>query len=129
MDAGRLPMGLALALACCLAGCAASHESGVDRGRGADGAETILDTPKTWQGWWVPSVDDEVRREVLFRQGRAQADPLLGKPQGGGDWNGYWLQRIRAVRAGGIEHPQKFVDYILARRRAAGLPELVGYAP
>lgn len=81
-----------------------------------------------WESW-KSSVDREVQREVLERDGKAQDDSLHGSPQGGGTWNDYWMRRIVAVekeqREGTQENADKYIAYIRDRRRTAGLPELV----
>lgn len=101
-------------------------DSGYDIQRQPDGTGLLLDTPRMWVRW-EESVNDEVPREVKFRRGDVQGDSLDGRPQGGGTWNNYWLQRIHALQSGDQEHPQKYIDYIIQQRREAGLPALVGY--
>ncbi|MFT3792947.1 MAG: hypothetical protein QM741_18185 [Rudaea sp.] len=117
-----------------LAGCEFAnpnfYKSDIDVQQRKDGTRVLQDTPRMWEEW-RRSVDKEVLREVSYRNGSAQNDVLLGKPNGGGTWDQYWLSRVRAVRSPGDgyshEHPQKYIDYIIEQRRKAGLPELVGY--
>lgn len=47
------------------------------------------------------------------------------KLSNGASWNDEWVRTIRAVRRN-TENPEWYVQYIIQKRREAGLPELVG---
>jgi len=89
----------------------------VDFGKTADGKPYIRDTPRTWAHW----------KEVY---GKAIDAELHGQELYGGmkSWNQNWLRVIRSIRSG-QENPEKYVAYIVERRRELGLPEIVFPAP
>lgn len=84
-----------------------------DAGRDENGNVVLLDTPRMWEDFQGDIVGEIVKNIAG------------GSPNGGGSWNEYWLDRIRY--AGRRENGQKYVDYIIQKRREAGLPELLGY--
>jgi hypothetical protein len=119
----------AVVFAVTVAGCS-FFDSGIDVEHKQDGTRVFLDTPRMWQDW-ARSVDKEISREISYGKGTAEGDPLKGKPNGGGTWNEYWIDRIKSVNSQDNghrqEHAQRYVDYIIKQRQIAGLPALVGY--
>jgi hypothetical protein len=98
-----------------LAGCwtMPPYES-VDFGKTRDGRLLIKDTPRTWS------------------EMKAQLDRHLGdekkalRPQGGSpNWNDFWLNTFKTWRDGILENPERYVGYIVQRRRELGLSEIV----
>lgn len=55
-------------------------------------------------------------------------DELQGLTPSAGysDWNSYWLWRINNISSGKSENPNRYILYIIDRRKAEGLPDLVG---
>jgi hypothetical protein len=87
----------------------------VDYGKTVDGKTYLRDTPRTW-AYLTKETDDGIALE------------LKGKPPMGGlkSWNEGWVRGIRHLRnSGEVEHPEKYVAYIIEQRRKAGLPEIV----
>lgn len=106
------------ALAILLSGCtglASLSDSGIDARRDAQGKVILPDTPRMW-AQFTQLTDIAISHEV----------------EGSTHWGGYknandaWVHTIH-VNETGREHAQKYINYIIERRRAAGLPELVGY--
>ena len=96
-----------------MAGCSiVPGDDGIDVRTLPDGQRVLADTPRMWVDW-TESVDREVARET--------AQQL---PSGGGTWNERWMRSIDSLRSGGRENQEKYVAYIIERRRMAGLPEL-----
>jgi hypothetical protein len=89
-------------------------DSGFDFTRDAQGNKIIADTPRMWRDF-TEGVDRSIANEVAGIN-----------RNGGRTWNEAWLSTIRYNQTG-REHPQKYIDYIIERRRKAGLPELVDY--
>ena len=87
--------------------------SQVDFGKTAEGKTYLLDTARTWAEM----------QETLDRHIKDEASRL--KPQGGADtWTIFWLNAFSAWRAGSVENPEKYVTYIVQRRRKLGLSEI-----
>jgi hypothetical protein len=103
------------AFSVCVGGCLIlpPYDS-VDIGKTSDGKPFLRDTPRTWS-------------ELKAHLDRHMEDEKRAlRPQGGfPDWNSFWSNSIKVWREGGVEHPQKYVDYIVQRRRELGLPDLV----
>ena len=90
-----------------------------DYGKTADGKTYLRDTPRTW-AYLTKETDDGIALE------------LKGKSPMGGlkSWNEGWGRGIRHLRnSGEVEHPEKYIAYIIEQRRKAGLPEIVFPAP
>lgn len=99
----------------CLAGCwtMPPHES-VDFGKTSDGKPFMRDTPRTWS---------EMK---TYLDGHLADEKKALRPQGGyADWNAFWTNMFKVWRDGGQENPEKYVGYIVQRRRELGLPEIV----
>lgn len=82
----------------------------------ASGQRILKDTPARWD---------------LFREGvsRSVAREVAGKMPGGGGvrtWNEVWIENMRMIEFD-TEHAPKYTDFIIVRRRLAGLPALSGY--
>jgi hypothetical protein len=108
----RCSLLLSLALA---AGCANGFldlDDLADYRKNADGTVTLLDTPAMWNDW-VKLVDRRVTAEL-----RNQLPP-----ERLGSWDEYWVLMISRNR-GNRENEQKYIDYIIDRRRTADLPPL-----
>jgi hypothetical protein len=76
-------------------------------------AVIIPDTPELWHEF-VVAIDWEVSRE---KSG--------GPPPGGvQSWTESWTGTLRGLRKGSQENPEKYVEYIIEARSAAGLPDL-----
>lgn len=86
----------------------------VDYRKTPDGKVIIRDTPRSW-GYHVDQAE------------RAAKEELSNVAPGGGfkNWNEAWVSTIKGLRNGEHENPEKYVDYIVERRRALGLPEIV----
>ena len=102
-----------LILAVLVSGCTGllRNESFVDSRTNADGAVTLLDTPRMWE-YWRQDVEKAVSAEVS------------GKSPGGGieTWPEQWARVIAANRD--RENSPRYINYILLARRQVGLPEL-----
>jgi hypothetical protein len=75
----------------------------------------IQDTPRMW-GDWTDVVNHTISVEVAGNRAPA------GEP----NWNEYWVSLIETNQTG-RENPQRYINYIIERREAAGLPPLEGY--
>ena len=86
----------------------------VDYGKTADGKTYLRDTPRTWK---------YLKREIE----ESIALELKGKPPMGGfkSANEASVVWIRNLRNGAVEHPEKYIAYLIDQRRKAGLPEIV----
>lgn len=51
---------------------------------------------------------------------------VMNREGGVRTWNEHWISRLRVIELG-TEHAPKYIDYIIVRRRLAGLPALSGY--
>lgn len=79
------------------------------------GNPSLKDNPRMWSNW-IENVNFRVSNEVAGI-----------RPEGGHhDWNEFWISLIEANQTG-RENPQKYIDYIIERRKVAGLPPLKGY--
>lgn len=79
------------------------------------GNQSITDTPRMWSNW-VENVNFRVANEATGI-----------RPEGGHqDWNEFWISLIETNQTS-RENPQKYIDYIIERRRVADLPPLKGY--
>ena len=88
----------------------------VDSHRDEKGNVVLEDTPRMWHGY-IDSVEHRIAREV---EGEA--------PEAGiKTWNDYWLWRIE-IFPQTHENRDKYINYIIDRRRQEGLPELVNQA-
>lgn len=85
----------------------------VDFGKTQDGKRYIRDTQRTWR-FYIDFIE------------RAIQDELNGKSPGAGfkSWNEVWVSSINTKRNGDQENPEKYVSYIVQRRRELGLPEI-----
>ena len=84
----------------------------VDAHRDDEGNVILEDTPKNWE-FFAWSVDTRVAREMAGRRPEA----------GSKTWNEYWLRRLEILPAK-RENRQKYINYMIERRRQEGLPEL-----
>lgn len=84
-----------------------------DSHRDDEGNVILEDTPRMWQDF-IESVEPRIRKEMAGEQ------PSAGK----NTWNEYWLWRIEILPEN-RENRDKYVDYIIDKRRQQGLPELV----
>ncbi len=84
--------------------------------RDTQGRSVLADTPQSW-ALFKRLTDLSVEREKA-------GDTHFG----GRTPNDATLNAIRHLKTD-QEHPQKYINYIIEKRRAAGLPELVGYPP
>jgi hypothetical protein len=87
----------------------------VDFGKTPDGKSYIRDTPRSWDYMRIglqQNIDDELHKR---------------HPSGGStNWNAFWVDVFKTWRdSGGLENPEKYVTYIVQRRRELGLPEIV----
>ncbi|MGV6825350.1 MAG: hypothetical protein ACWA5Q_00080 [bacterium] len=91
--------------------CSLASEPFVDAEEDGKGNVKLLDTPRMWQ-YWQEDVD------------RAIAKELRGESPGGGieSWSNQWQRVIRANSD--RENAQKYIDYIVERRKQVGLPSL-----
>jgi hypothetical protein len=80
-----------------------------DMVRDAKGNDVFADTPRALVDW-KKKISLEIANEVADKNQK----------------NDDWIKEIRYFEAH-QEHPQKYINYIIEQRRAAGLPELVGY--
>ena len=83
----------------------------IDIAYDAQGQMILADTPNTWQDFKTfvdICIEDEIKRGI-------------GADATNEDW-----RRILRNNESMREHPGKFRDYLLEKRRAAGLPELKG---
>jgi hypothetical protein len=85
----------------------------VDSHRDNEGNVILEDTPRMWQNF-IESVDRRVADEVAGER------PEAGKKT----WNEYWLWSIQIIPKN-RENRQKYVNYIIDKRRQEGLAELV----
>lgn len=98
-----------------LPGCLAmSPDDEVDYGKTTDGKTYLRDTPRTWN-YLTRQMDEAIALEL-------NGNPPMGGPK---SWNEKWVWGIRNLRNGGVEHPEKYIAYIIEQRRKAGLPEIV----
>ena len=78
----------------------------------AQGNVVFSDTRRMWT-YWQQDVDRAVAMEASGQ-----------KPGGGFDsWTQHW-QRVFRVTRDGRENPQKYVDYVVQKRREHGLPDI-----
>jgi hypothetical protein len=116
----NLRIWLLIAFVAVAAGCGMTEmfntDPGYDYKKLPDGTAVLLDTPRMWNDW-VAQANSVIRAE-------AKGMNPLGKAE---SWNAYWLNRIQWLQSGHQENPQRYIDYIIEQRRAAGLPELTGY--
>lgn len=115
----NLRIWLLIAFVAVAAGCGMTEmfntDPGYDYKKQPDGSVLLLDTPRMWKDW----------TDITDRRVRAETKGM--KPEAGkSSWNDYWLWLIHANQSG-REHSQKYINYIIEQRRAAGLPELPGY--
>jgi hypothetical protein len=109
------------AVLCSVGSCDAAQQfknmssSRFDMTRDAQGNEIFADTPKMWEDF-VQRTDVAIHDEVAGKT-------HWGKYKSANDG---WVAGIRNMPKY-REHPQKYIDYIIQKRRAAGLPELIGY--
>lgn len=100
-----------------MAGCGSGFfSSGIDSKRDEHGNTILLDTPNNWENW-VIYMDLHI------------ADESSGKqvPGGGGlgkTWEEFWQRLIRDIGDGRQENPQRYINYIIEKRRRVGLPPL-----
>ncbi len=98
-----------------LAGCGVFYpEPFVDTGEDTNGNTVISDTPRMWL-YWRHDVD------------RAVAMEASGERVGGGydSWTEHW-QRVFRVTRRERENPQRYIDYVVQKRREYGLPDHEG---
>lgn len=73
----------------------------------------LLDTPRMW-AHFRETVDFRITNEKSGRRAEGGMD----------SWNDFWVRQIRSNSTGRENH-EKYVRYIIERRRQEGLPELV----
>lgn len=98
-----------------LAGCETSifnTEPFVETRRDEQGNVIIKDTPRMWEDF----------KQIM--QMHIESERLGQRAPGVDKWNKFWLLRIKFLKDGNQENPQKYIDYIIEARRAASLPEL-----
>jgi len=100
-----------LAFVASLSGCWATHGSEYDYAKGPNGSLIYRDTPNNWR-WFRDETGYMIKGEL-------RKAPAQGMP----NWNMHWVTVIEHMPTT-YEHPQKFIDYTVAARRSAGLPEL-----
>jgi hypothetical protein len=114
----EIPNALVFAATLLLGACtglSSLSDSGIDARHDPNGKVVLLDTPRMW-AQFAQLTDITIEHELA----------------GNTHWGGYksandaWIHTIRANETG-RENAQKYITYIIERRRAAGLPELVGY--
>ncbi|WP_434212140.1 hypothetical protein [[Pseudomonas] boreopolis] len=105
--------GLAALLLGACAKAFSGNGSGIDYRRGGTGKTILLDTP----GQRADAAMAYDANIAMERRGHRLSD--------GGTWNDRWLRIIKSVRRNS-ENPEWYVQYIVTKRREAGLPELVG---
>ena len=92
---------------------ACDRRSPAEPASGEGQAVIIPDTPELWYEFVVitdVSVSDE-------KNG-------LAPPGGVQSWTESWTRKLRELRKGYRENPDKYVEYIIEARSAAGLPDL-----
>ena len=88
-----------------------------DSHRDDKGNVILEDTPRSWQEYVAYSVEPRIAEEIAGKL------PNAGQKT----WNDYWRWRIQLIPAN-RENREKYVNYIIDRRRQEGLPELVSQA-
>lgn len=110
---GRLLISLLL-VTFLIAGCGGGFfSSGIDSKRDEHGNTILLDTPNNWENW-ILYMDLHISDELSRKQ----------VPGGGGlgtTWEEFWQQLIRDIDDGHQENPQKYINYIIERRREVGI--------
>lgn len=107
---------LTVLMGCNMSGCGmADTEPFVDAEKDEQGNLRLLDTPRMWKNW-TENVDFRVSNEVSGRR----------PPGGKSTWNDFWIRLINENRER-RENAQKYINYIIEKRREAGLPPLEGY--
>ncbi|RPE77057.1 hypothetical protein EDC50_2312 [Vulcaniibacterium tengchongense] len=101
---------LALMLSACIKSTSAM---GGNARKDAGGRVTLLDTPQMR----ADAADSYDRTIEMEKRGHVLSDGMT--------WNDRWINTIRAIR-GNTENPEWYVQYIIRKRREAGLPELTG---
>ena len=99
----------------CLYGCRSglfNTEPFVDTFIDEEGNRILADTPRMWEGF-VESVEPRIAKEV------AGEKPIAGAKS----WNEFWLRRIKNIPVN-QENRQKYINYMIERRRQEGLPDL-----
>ena len=91
---------------------ACDRRSPAEPASGEGQAVIIPDTPELW-------------REFVIATDWSISDEKAGEPPGGGrqSWTESWTRRLRHI-AKARENPDKYVEYIIEARSAAGLPDL-----
>ncbi len=92
---------------------ACDRRSPAEPASGEGQAVIIPDTPELW-------------REFVIATDWSISDEKAGEPPGGGrqSWTESWTRKLRGLRKGSQENPEKYVEYIIEARSAAGLPDL-----
>ena len=85
----------------------------IDAARDAEGNVILLDTPKNWN-LWVTLIEPDIRAEMSG----------AGPPGGMQSWNQRWISSIEELEKGRQENYSKYIDYIIKKRKEAGLPPL-----
>jgi len=92
---------------------ACDRRSPAEPASGEGQAVIIPDTPELW-------------REFVIATDWSISDEKAGEAPGGGvqSWAKHWTDVLRELRKGYQENPDKYVEYIIEARSAAGLPDL-----
>jgi hypothetical protein len=91
-------------------------DPGYDGKKDSQGNSVLLDTNRNWQDW-VELVDLQIKSEIAG-----------SSAPGFATWDEKWSRQLRAIEKS-QENAPRYIDYILDKRRQAGLPDLVGYQP
>jgi len=98
-----------------LAGCANgvfNVEPYSDTKRDAHGKVALADTPREWRDF-IGNVDIQIENEMKG-----------SRPPGVATWSQHWDLIIKYMEGGHQENAQKYVAYIINKRREVGLPEI-----
>ena len=92
---------------------ACDRRSPAEPASGEGQAVIIPDTPELWYEF------------VVVTNGAVSREKSGGPPAGGvQSWTEQWTRVLRELRKGYQENPDKYVEYIIEARSAAGLPDL-----
>jgi hypothetical protein len=78
-----------------------------------NGKRIYADTPRAFTDW-IKEVNIDIDREIFDRDNNIDRD-----------WNAEWLNKIEYIKTN-QQDPEKYINYIIERRRKRNLPELRG---
>jgi hypothetical protein len=90
----------------------------VDFGKTPEGKIFIRDTPRTW-AYFTDGYNKAITAEL-------EGQEIYG---GMKSWSENWLRVFNSLRNDDQENPDKYITYIVERRREFGLPEIVYPSP